>query len=339
MKRKILVIGPKSTHVDRFIQMVIGGFDDVVFIGEEHLDTDSPIRQYIVNFRSANIFAQFRSYRKMRRIVKAENPDVVHVQQVNRVAFLASRITRRLKLKLVVTAWGSDVLLIPKKNFIYKWITRYVLRHANHITADSNEMVEAVKQLAPNTNTSLVMLGIEVIGNSPKDKIVYSNRALYPIYGLEKVIAEFSGFCTTHPDWQLVMAGTGSGEHSLKEQVKKLGIENQVRFVGWLTAAENKEYYQKAFAYISLPVSDGTSVSLLEAMSAGCVPVVSDLPVSHEWIQDLKNGVIKKDGVNALEQAVSLDQIQVAELNAEIISKRGTSSISRRRFSEIYESL
>ena len=47
--------------------------------------------------------------------------------------------------------------------------------------------------------------------------------------------------------------------------------------------------------YISIPTSDSTSVTLLEAMAAGSLPIVSDLPANREWIEDGKNGFLLED--------------------------------------------
>ena len=40
----------------------------------------------------------------------------------------------------------------------------------------------------------------------------------------------------------------------------------------------------KASVYVSAPASDATSAALLEAMAAGVVPVVNDLPANREWV-------------------------------------------------------
>jgi glycosyltransferase involved in cell wall biosynthesis len=65
-----------------------------------------------------------------------------------------------------------------------------------------------------------------------------------------------------------------------------------VRFVGRLGAAEQARWYSRARWYFSLPKTDSVSVSVLEAMAHGCVPVLSDLAANRELVQDGKNGVI-----------------------------------------------
>ncbi|HBE80849.1 MAG TPA: glycosyl transferase family 1, partial [Firmicutes bacterium] len=50
------------------------------------------------------------------------------------------------------------------------------------------------------------------------------------------------------------------------------------------------KYLAASHLMVSIPKSDGTPVSLLEAMAAGCLPVLADLPVYHDWITDGVNG-------------------------------------------------
>ena len=46
-----------------------------------------------------------------------------------------------------------------------------------------------------------------------------------------------------------------------------------------------------ADVFVSVPSSDGTSVALLQAMAAGCFPIVSDLPSQRELIDHGVNGL------------------------------------------------
>lgn len=339
MKSKIVIIGPDSTHVDRFIGLIISRYDDVVYIGETRLKTRHAIRQHIISFRTSNPFAIKKGQRKLKKIITVENPNHIHIQQVNRVAFFASHVLRSLGRKFVVTAWGSDVLVIPKKNFFFRWMTKRVLKRAAFITADSNDMINAIQKLAPGKRTELILFGITPIGGKQKEKIIYSNRALFNLYNINGVLDEFFEFKKSNPEWRLIIAGTGPQENELKMKATNTEFFDSINFCGWLNEEENFENYRKAAIYISLPFSDGTSVSLLEAMSAGCIPVLSDLPVSHEWIQNGVNGVIKSKKENCLSAALKLDQPEVASLNAKIISERATTETAAEKFHKIYSDI
>ena len=51
-------------------------------------------------------------------------------------------------------------------------------------------------------------------------------------------------------------------------------------------------WYAWAQWYLSLPQSDSVSVSVLEAMAHGCIPLLSDLPANRELVRDGDNGMI-----------------------------------------------
>jgi glycosyltransferase involved in cell wall biosynthesis len=55
-------------------------------------------------------------------------------------------------------------------------------------------------------------------------------------------------------------------------------------------------YYRMADLYLSASHSDGTSISLLEAMACGRPALVSDIPGNREWVQSGVNGWLFPDG-------------------------------------------
>ena len=51
-------------------------------------------------------------------------------------------------------------------------------------------------------------------------------------------------------------------------------------------------YLNAADIYVSTSLSDGTSLSLLEAMACSLPVVVTDIPANKEWITDGHNGFL-----------------------------------------------
>jgi glycosyltransferase involved in cell wall biosynthesis len=73
----------------------------------------------------------------------------------------------------------------------------------------------------------------------------------------------------------------------------------------WMARDELTHQLASSDIYVSCSASDATSVSLLEAMAAGCYPIVSDLPANREWITDRVNGALFPVGDNrALAQQI-----------------------------------
>ena len=86
-----------------------------------------------------------------------------------------------------------------------------------------------------------------------------------------------------------------------------LGLADAVHFTGRLDADAQAHWYDRAQWYLSLPTSDSVSVSVLEAMAHGCIPLLSDLPANRELVESGRNGLVLADG--AMADAALLDQL------------------------------
>ena len=111
-------------------------------------------------------------------------------------------------------------------------------------------------------------------------------------YNIDLVIKIFASLYRDGYVEKLYIAHDGSERKNLQKLVKDLGLSSAVEFLGFMSLQNQKEYYKKCGLYISVPTSDSTSVSLLEAMAYGCVPIVSNIPANSEWVTDMKNGLI-----------------------------------------------
>jgi len=77
------------------------------------------------------------------------------------------------------------------------------------------------------------------------------------------------------PGPDLVIAGEGSMRAALQEKLREAGVAGEAHLLGW---RDDIHDLQQAFTVFTLGSrSEGTSVSLLQAMSAGICPVVTDV--------------------------------------------------------------
>jgi glycosyltransferase involved in cell wall biosynthesis len=75
--------------------------------------------------------------------------------------------------------------------------------------------------------------------------------------------------------------------------------------------------------FFSILTSDALSVSLLEAMAHGCIPIVSDLPDNREWVEDNKNGIILKPGATRMElQPLEARHVEIFDHNRRMIAEK-----------------
>lgn len=335
---KVLQVGPNSIHVRLFSKAMIEHGIDCSFLAEEKLDNYTT---QIFSFRSSNPLNWLANYQQLKSFLKNTRPDLVHIHQINRLAVFVVRACRKLNIPVVVTAWGSDVLLVPNKSRLNKFLVKSVLKNAAVITADADSMIEAINNLTAPEKKEVhsIQYGIDPISAANKENLIFSNRLHSALYNIDKVITDFAAFHKTHSEWKLVVGGVGDQTEKLKELAVKSGVDESVDFVGWLTAEQNAHWYSRAKIYVSIPESDGMSVSVLEALSADCIPVCSDIDVTNSWLKDGVNGVIRKAIKNPFEEALTINIDNCTKQNREWVSSFAYRSATIPRFIAIYKKL
>lgn len=101
---------------------------------------------------------------------------------------------------------------------------------------------------------------------------------IVPLKKIEDMIEALASLKEAHPDLHLIVAGIpqeGAGYQSmLQRQVTEMGLGGRVHWVGFLNETEKRAAYAASQAFIHASESEGMSISILEAMSAG-LPVVA----------------------------------------------------------------
>lgn len=108
--------------------------------------------------------------------------------------------------------------------------------------------------------------------------VIGSIGRLEPVKNYGLAIRAFAQLQHTVPSdrvlW-LLLAGDGSERPALEGLARSLGVSDRVRFLGW---RNDTDVLYSAFDIFTLSSrSEGTSISLLEAMTSGVCPVVTDV--------------------------------------------------------------
>lgn len=338
--KKLLLVGSNSIHTLHFYQLIHSYFEEIkVLCDNEHGPCDKLAPEIIhCSFRTPQKL--IGTVRHIRHTIKEFKPDIIHILQIGTTSCCVLRANRRFHIPTVVTALGSDILINPYKSLIHKRLVQYSLRHGNYFTSDSEHMANRMRELSTKTlDITIANFGIETPKLTlPKENIIYSNRLHKPLYRIDHIIRTFHAFSQQHNGWQLVIAGSGEETENLQQLCKTLNMGDSVRFIGWVDSQTNQDFYAKARLWVSIPRSDATSISLLEAMHAGCIPVVSDLPANREWIEDMHNGHIVKDtSLDFLSVALNIDSTTATTANHQLVEQLATKEVNRQKFIEIYQ--
>lgn len=90
--------------------------------------------------------------------------------------------------------------------------------------------------------------------------------------------------------YTLSIAGTGECYEMLEQYISVEGLEDRVKLLGLLDECEMPEFWKQQDIYINLSDYEGASLSMLEAMSYGVVPVVTDVSGAEEFVINGESG-------------------------------------------------
>lgn len=209
---------------------------------------------------------------------------------------------------LVITAWGSDVLISPKKSRISKILTKFALKKADLVTCDGENTKEAMINLGTDPKKiKIIYFGIDIekFKPFPKDEnlkeklnifsspVIISLRSLTPGYDLETLIRAIPIVLKEMPDAKFIIAGKGEEENYLKDLAESLRILENIEFVGKIPHHDLPKYLILADIYVSTSLSDGgLAVSTAEAMACGLPVVITDSGDNKKWVKNGENGFI-----------------------------------------------
>ena len=269
------------------------------------------------------LLAPWRAY-QTRKIIRELHPDILHTVWIP-AAGLIGALSRFHPVLLMPLA--SDVLILPHKSCLWRWLTRFVLRRADMITCDSEVVRQAIVEQSNFPEDKIVVFprGVDLRLFHPdpklrektremlgwqKDKIIIMTRSFAPVYGIEYFLRSLPKVLEEVPNAKALLIGTGPLEMSFRTIVKELGVDSAVRFQGMVANKELPAYLNAADLYVSSSLSDGTSVSLLEAMACGLPVVVTDVPSILEWVKDGVNGLVcpRRDSVSLADAIITLLQ-------------------------------
>lgn len=94
----------------------------------------------------------------------------------------------------------------------------------------------------------------------------------------------------------LNIAGDELCEMVIKEYVEKNHLCGKVNLYGRLTRMELLDFLHRQDVYLNFSEFEGTSLTMLEAMASGCVPIVTDVSGVGDFIINEENGLIANVG-------------------------------------------
>lgn len=357
---RICYIASPSVHTTRWVKYFTDNGHDVHLITTSKLfgEDIGRVKIHVINRYGSQLRAINYSVNtiptilQFKALVRAIKPDIIHAQSITETTWLGANSGFH---PFIVTPWGSDVLIAPKRSKISKRIVEYVLKRADLVTCDAEHIKEPLIKLGANSQKiELVYFGTDILKfrKNPKDDkhtpIIISVRSLKPIYNVETLIRTMPLVINKIPEAKFIIAGDGVERNYLVELAKSLGIDtDSIRFMGNLSEGDLIDYLRASSIYVSTSLSDaGLAASTAEAMACELAPVITDFGDNGKWVVDGVNGFLfpLRDSVGLASKLVQLLQDNkmretFGKLSREIIVERNNWEKEMSRMEELYARL
>lgn len=231
--------------------------------------------------------------------VRRYRPDVIHahwlIPQGLIVAFL--QLVQRRVPPFIVTSHGADLFAL--KAAPLQAIKRFVADRAAAITVVSRAMRDELLRMGVDiTSVSVQPMGVDLAERFTPDALIERSRdeilfvgRMVEKKGLRHLIAAMPMILEAWPSAFLTVAGFGPEEAERRLQVRVLGLETKIRFIGALPQAQLPEVYRRAAVFVAPFVrasggdEEGLGLVLVEAAGCGCPLVVGDVAAVRDVIQ------------------------------------------------------
>ena len=357
---KLCFIGdPRSVHTQRWVRW-FAPHHEVVFISTA---PDHELAEFRVCELPTSAKPGMRllsSVQVVRNVLAEERPDIVHAHYINEAGWFASAARRR---PFVITAWGSDLYRAPSESMLARRLNPWALRTADWVTCDSEDQAGIVRSWGVSPErVSVIGWGIDrsefhpgVDGSSLRERsglpadapVLLSPRQWLPNSNIEAIV---EAHARLPEDTYLLLKRISrferdGGRTGIDDAISASPARDRIRVLDEIPAADLPALYAAADVVVSLGTTDGTPMSVLEAMAIGRPVVALRTASLAEWLSEpggrLMPSTDSEDVAKAVGDYLSDRDLRerAAASNTEIVERRANRSKEMARMNEIYTRL
>ncbi len=228
-------------------------------------------------------------------ILKFGTPDIIHAHNCFYAGFIAKTVKEKYGIPYVVTEHSSSLGrgLLSKGQID---LLSSVFDNSNAAIVVSNALGEDLKQavgqdliVLPNVVDDLFFEGRRDI--NPRKRYRFINVARLDANKNHSLLIE--SFANSFKDLavELIIIGDGPLKEQVKQLVKELKVEKQVKFLGSVSKNTVKQELLKADCFVLSSIYETFGVVIIEALACG-LPVISTKSGGPEGIVNSDNGIL-----------------------------------------------
>ena len=258
--------------------------------------------------------------------IKKFNPDVIYTQSFFGAGIEALLVSKILKIHLV----GTNHTLISeflkyspiRSKLIEKLMLKYVSWYYNHcqyVTSPSKSVLKDMEKYGFKRKNRFFSNPIDLSYFKPTDKmtkkrirqklnlsgkiICYAGR-LAEEKNVDQIIKAIKIVKEKFLDVKLMIAGKGKNEEYLKQYVKKLGLEQNVYFLGYLKQDSLLNLYRLSDIFAVMSTAETQCMSMMQAMASGLPVIGADAWAIPEYLNGSHGIVVPAGDVKSLAEKI-----------------------------------
>ena len=263
--------------------------------------------------RSPYSLKNFTAYRQLKRLIDENEYDLIHCHTPmgSILARLAGRAAQRRGTKIIYTAHGFHFYSgAPKLNWlVYFPVERLMAKYSDTLVTINQEDYDRARRYGMYRHRVYHIDGVgvsldrfyprgeqvrqsyrEQLRIGKDDFVLLFTAQFAPDNNHRALIAQIPAILEHAPNLKVVFAGSGPMMEPAKVQVHKLGLKEEVRFLGRRYDVEM--LCNMADLHVSTSLREGLCVSNIEAAASGLPLVVTDIRGHREVCIDGVNGFL-----------------------------------------------
>ncbi len=294
-------------------------------------------------------------------VIRRVKPDVIHTHKAKAGA-LGRTLATVARVPVRVHTFHGHVFrgyFSPRKTQLFLNIERALARVSTKLIALSDRLVDELADefhIAPRSKFEVVPLGLPLqrfsslprkpsalhgaLGISPSRKLVGIVGRMVPVKDHATFVRAAALVAARRSDVDFVLIGGGELEAEVLGQIDAMGLASRTHALGWRRDLEN--IYPDLDVVALSSVNEGTPVTLIEAMSAGCAVAATEVGgvadvLDHGRLGELAEAGDARSLADAIERA--LRPTERATTHRSLIAERFGAARLCRDLADLYDRL
>lgn len=282
-------------------------------IGSPYVSDDGGIRVFRLPTGKLPIIRWFCRILKIRRILKSSRPVLLHGQAIS-CGLYALYAGLGLNIPVLTSIQGND--LYESSWFQKLTEVRWALRGSDKVITVNRELAGMGRELFGIPDIQVIHNGFsrenripdrkilrDKYGVDDNERILVCVARLIPSKGIDVLLKSIDGLNIAVKLWVI---GDGKEKDKLVRMADRLGIKNQVLFLGSMEHRLVAERMKAADLFVLPSRSEPFGISLLEAMDAGLPIVATRVGGIPEIVSETNGILVPPEDPGALSLALSV---------------------------------